>query len=249
MKRLIKTQAEVEELIHQLGFLPMFRNTLPGFSIEEMADPSLWFNPVEDGPWEWKGPIIRKQQCAYGKFFGGKACYVSMPLLADFLNVRRATARPSAETDEFGLSQAEILRMVEELESVRSDELKNALGLMRRRKRTASDLVDTLSVTLDTSDMSKGRSRVDKLLSDLMMLGRIVISDFEYLRSRSGKRYGWGLACYTTPEAFFGREAIDPQGRTPEESAAILLDRLMPAVISTTGKNVSPARVRGLFGI
>ena len=50
-----------------------------------MVDPRLWFSD-EEGPWEWKGPVIRNMNCAYGKLFNGKAGYVSLEWLPDFAN-------------------------------------------------------------------------------------------------------------------------------------------------------------------
>ena len=32
---LIRTERELEELVHTLGILPFFRNSIPGFSVEE----------------------------------------------------------------------------------------------------------------------------------------------------------------------------------------------------------------------
>lgn len=247
MKHTIQSQSDLENRIESLGFLPMFRNSIPGFSIEEMVDPNLWFNPDTDGPWEWKGPIVRSQRCAYGKFFGNKACYIARRLFPDFINVRRSTSTPSALTDEFGLSQRAVLEAVGQLDAVRSDELKKALGAIRPRKRTAFDPVDTMAIP--PACLAKSRTRIDKLLSELMMQTRIVISDFEYLHSRTGKPYGWGLACYSTPESFFGAEAIDCAGKTPAQSSAYLMNILTETVSSTIGKSVAPDRVRALFGI
>jgi len=62
----------LEELILQVGFLPFFRNEISGFSVEEHTPRKLWFSNHEDGPWEWKGPVIRNGNCAYGKFLTGK---------------------------------------------------------------------------------------------------------------------------------------------------------------------------------
>ena len=48
--------------------LPFFANSVEGFSVEEHIDRRLWFTGQE-GPWEWKGPLIREYGFAYGKFF------------------------------------------------------------------------------------------------------------------------------------------------------------------------------------
>jgi len=44
-------------------------NEIPGFSIEELCPPELWFADDVDGPWEWKGPVARSGKCLYGKLF------------------------------------------------------------------------------------------------------------------------------------------------------------------------------------
>ena len=67
----IKTIEDLENAVTELGFLPFFENSLPGFSIEEHVHPDIWFTGG-DGPWEWKGPVINELGCAYGKFFEKK---------------------------------------------------------------------------------------------------------------------------------------------------------------------------------
>ena len=76
---------ELAALIGEIGFLPFFPNRITGFSVAECTPSGLWFVDGVDGPWEWKGPVIRSLHCAYGKFFQGKAGYVSkewFPLLS-----------------------------------------------------------------------------------------------------------------------------------------------------------------------
>ena len=63
----ISDKGELQSRVSQLGFLPMFRCGIRGYSVYE-ATPHFWTDD-EDGPWEWKGPIIREGECAYGKFF------------------------------------------------------------------------------------------------------------------------------------------------------------------------------------
>ena len=49
----ISTIEDLEQAVEELGFLPYFANSIPGFSIEERVDPRVWFSG-EPGTWEWK---------------------------------------------------------------------------------------------------------------------------------------------------------------------------------------------------
>ncbi len=40
---IIKTKEDLIEAVHRVGFLPLFRNSIPGFSVEDHVDPSVWF--------------------------------------------------------------------------------------------------------------------------------------------------------------------------------------------------------------
>ena len=63
---MLRSSDDLEAKVIEIGFLPFFHNSVKGFSIQEMVDPRLWFSD-EEGPWEWKGPVIRNMNCAYGK--------------------------------------------------------------------------------------------------------------------------------------------------------------------------------------
>lgn len=84
----IKSEADLIKAVTKYGFLPYFRNSIEGFSIEEHIEPRYWFSD-EDGAWEWKGSVIQKTGCAYGKFFERKAVYISKEWFPDFANYRR----------------------------------------------------------------------------------------------------------------------------------------------------------------
>ena len=51
----IRGKEDLVRAVNHLGFLPFFRNSVEGFSIEEHVDPKIWFGDIE-GLWEWKGP-------------------------------------------------------------------------------------------------------------------------------------------------------------------------------------------------
>lgn len=61
----IYSHEALESLVLQLGFLPLFKNNIKGFSIEEHTPSKLWFSKEHDGPWEWKGPVAINGNCVY----------------------------------------------------------------------------------------------------------------------------------------------------------------------------------------
>ena len=195
---MLRSSDDLEAKVIEIGFLPFFHNSVKGFSIQEMVDPRLWFSD-EEGPWEWKGPVIRNMNCAYGKLFNGKAGYVSLEWLPDFANYRRAFH-----------------------ESLLSKELKDLCVLTVSRRRKTFDLIDAIEPVPAVKRNRRGS--LEPALTRLQMSTRIVIADFEYSISRSGELYGWGIARYTTPEALYGDDFLSAcEGRTPEES----YDRIM----------------------
>ena len=81
---------ELAERVNELGFLPLFRNEVRGFSAEELTWGQPWWSgdPEED-PWYWRESIARSGAVAYGKFFAGKAGFLSLDWLPVFANWRR----------------------------------------------------------------------------------------------------------------------------------------------------------------
>lgn len=191
------------------GILPFFPNNIPGLSVEEMCAPGLLFGGnYEEGCWEWKGPVVRKRESAYGKFFRKKAGFVSLELLPDFLNYRRSVY-PLKDGDYTEL----LLDIIRENDSLSSTELKRLI-FGNKKKRDRFDIPEynefpTLS--------GKGKS-LESPLQRLQMGGWIIISDFEYNMTKRGERYGWGVARYSTPEYIF-KDIIDWDiKRNPTES-------------------------------
>jgi hypothetical protein len=129
--RRIKTSGELSDYINKVGFLPLFKNSVKGFSVEELTAADSWWAgaPVED-PWEWREVIASEGRIAYGKLFGNRAGFVSKewyPYLASF----RRDGYDFDSRYEDGLASRrskniiDILMGVEELPS---NELKVAAG-------------------------------------------------------------------------------------------------------------------------
>lgn len=227
----IEHREQLERLIRQVGFMPFFKNGIDGFSIEEMTPPELLFgDDTSDGPWQWKGPIIADWESAYGKFFKGKAGYISLQWLPDFINWRRSIMPLSGYSDD----ARHIYEVLVAGESMLSKQLKTASGFTLSRKRR---LIDPENPDESCRNERNGMA-FDSLIAQLQMGTHVSIADFEYLVSRKGETYGWGVARYCTPEAMYPNlfpieESV--AHRTPTESREHIichLCRLMPDVDS-----------------
>ena len=203
---IIRTKADLIQAINEYGFLPFFENSIDGFSIEEHIAPDRWWHSDtgEWSAWEWKGPVIRETGCAYGKFFEKKACYVSprwFPLLADY---RRDGYDFDARYDD-GLAQYRDKLLYDLVEQ-------NAPVISKRLKQLGN--------------YKKGGNKgFDTIITRLQAQGYVIISDFVYMKDKYGNPYGWGVAEYSTPEAFMRGGFTDKvYSRSPEESYERLLE-------------------------
>lgn len=88
----VRTKRDLIDAVQTFGVMPLFANSIPGFSVEEHISPEVCFSDENEGVWEWKGPVIRESGCAYGKFFEKKAAFVSMDWFPDLANYRRDAA-------------------------------------------------------------------------------------------------------------------------------------------------------------
>ena len=197
---------DMERCALETGFLPFFTCGISGFSIEEMTPRELWFSDEVDGPWEWKGPVIREGHCAYGKIFNRKAGYVSLDWLPDLANYRRSI--PLARDEDVAALDEVVLQAIDAEGSATVKDLRRLLGFAKGRcRRKPYDLPEAVSMDV--------KIPLDPILVRLMMQLRIVISDFEYNVDRHGRQYGWGVARYAVPETLYGSLRVE---RTPEES-------------------------------
>ncbi len=219
----IDSPAALEAAVQELGFLPFFKNAVPGFSVAERTPPELWFAKDREGPWEWKGPVLRGGKCAYGKFFRGKAVYVSLDWLPDFVNWRRDGYDFDARCDD-GMASWHEKRLYETL---------SAAGSMRSR-----ELKETCGYGSD------GMRGFEQTATRLQMLTYLCIQDFEYDLDRRGQPYGWGVARFTTPEALYGRRFVrSAYRRAPEESLRRITAHLagvLPADEKTISRLIRP---------
>ena len=214
--REIYNQAQLMELIQEIGFLPLLYSGIRGFSAEEVVSPECRYVVFPDGGWDWplwkwKGPIVTDGDCVYGKFFAGKAGFISRTWWPDFCNYRRSQ-HPAPEE---GCIEDTILMTLQESGSLITRELRAACGFTG----------------------PKMRSRFDSYITRLQMATRIVTEDFVYPQDKHGHQYGWGWSLLTTPEQLFGHEACQCS-RTPEESFNRLFDHLRKLLPKATEQQI-----------
>lgn len=208
----IRNMDDLMDAVNQCGFLPFFANSIPGFSIEEHIEPKIWFTN-EDGPWEWKGPVIRNLGCVYGKFFEKKAAFISKEWFPDFANFRRDGYDFDARFDDELASYQDkrVFDLVDANAPILSKKLKE-LGNYRKG----------------------GNKGFDTIITRLQSQCYILVSDFVYLTDKKGQQYGWGVAEYSTPEAFLGDGFTKcVYDKSPEESyekVFMHLKKLLPGV-------------------
>lgn len=234
---MIDSPEDMQHLANEWGFLPFFADSISGFSIEENINPRWWFSDGslgdddEDaeegkdpmGAWDWKGRCIIEGDLAYGKFFHGKAGYISMEFFPDFINYRRSRYHLSAQEEK-------VLATLHENHSLLSAELRKLSGYERRHytHRESNPLLRAAQKAQPRIAPPRKKSGVESFetaISKLQMGGRALIADFEYRYDKQGRRYGWGVARYSTPEDFFGEERLHCD-RTPLESYAFLFKHL-----------------------
>ena len=221
---LLQSAGDIAALVNDVGFLPFFRNHIPGFSIEEHTPPERWFSDTLDGPWEWKGPVLRRSGGTYGKFFMNKAGFISRDWFYDFANYRRDGYDFDARYDD-GLAGHRDLLLIQALE-------KAGPALSKTLKREAG---------FGGKDGLKG---FDTVITRLQMQGYVLTADFEYMTDKLGRPYGWGVCRYATPEQLFGPDFGDRAYRcAPEVSYARLLEHLQKRL-----PDASEAALRRLLG-
>ena len=192
----IHSCAELMDYIQQVGFLPLLDSGIWGYSAEDVVDEDCRYVVFDDGGWDWplwkwKGPIVTEGNCVYGKFFAGKAGFVSREWWPDLCNYRRSQHPAPQE----GSIEEAILFTLSEQGSLITRELRAACGFTG----------------------PKMRSRFDGYITRLQMACRIITEDFVYPQDHHGREYGWGWSLLTIPEQLLGREACQCP-RTPQES-------------------------------
>lgn len=186
--RRVRTSAELLGVINRLGFLPLFRNSVPGFSVEEMTfGPDWWTGNEQIDPWEWRRVLAEGAQVAYGKFFDKKAGFISLAWLPVFAAWRRDGYDFDAlwEDEKASWRQKKIMDRFLEKDEWFSFDLKRKAGFG-----------------------PGGEKNFEGVATDLMMRTYLTVRDFRCRQNKQGAPYGWHVAVYATPESIWGWDAV-----------------------------------------
>ena len=186
------------EYINRVGFLPLFKNEIPGFSLEERTMAEYWWSddPVRD-PWRWRIVIAKRHDVLYGKFFAKKAGFISKKWLPIFANYRRDGYDFDAlfEDEKAPVKHKKIMdHFMENDAEIYSNELKKLAGFRKG-----------------------GETGFDGAITNLMMQTYLCNCDFRKRINRKGVEYGWDVAVYSSPEHIYGYDHVtscykeDPQ--------------------------------------
>ena len=78
------------QAIKEIGIIPFSKNSIPGWSIQEITDPDFWFTTSDQlGPWDWKVEAVR-EGIVYGKFVGRKSAFATEECFRHLMNWRRS---------------------------------------------------------------------------------------------------------------------------------------------------------------
>lgn len=184
----IRTYQELIRWIDEIGFLPLFKNEIEGFSAEEhVSDRFWWTGDPEQDPWVWRELIARTGEVAYGRFFNKKTGFISLKWLPYFANYRRDGYDFDARWDDelANIRCKKIMDVFESGEEYTGLELKRAAGFGKG-----------------------GEKNFDGIMAQLQMQTYLVVKDFRRKRNKKGTEYGMPVCVYAKPECLWGYDRI-----------------------------------------
>jgi len=207
MKEYIQNIEELEQYIYEIGFLPLFRNPIEGFSVEELTKREYWWtNDPEIDPWEWRVKLAQNENIAYGKFFKNKAGFISKEWFPKFANVRR---------DGY------------DFDSLYED------GYAKRRCKKIMDLFEQKDIISsiemrDSAGFGKGGEKnFNGILTELQMQTYLIVQEFHKKVSKKGKEYGMDIGYYAKPERKWGYDYVTSSyGENVKENEKEIQDNL-----------------------
>lgn len=210
----LKSADDLIGLICRTGFLPLFKNEIEGFSVEEhtLAD-HWWSGDEKNDPWEWRKEAAASGVIAYGKFFDKRSGFISKEWFPHFANYRRDGYDFDARWDDekATLRSKKIMDVFEKRDEMFSYEIKREAGFGK-----------------------DGEKNFEGTITDLMMQSYLVIHDFRQKINKNGIPYGWHVAVYSKPETVWGENLVTScYNFSPDNSFKMICDHIRSLYSST----------------
>ena len=241
--------------IRQIGIVPFVRNTVPGWSIQELTAPGCWFMDDDAegvlGPWDWKIEVIAEGDIAYGKFIRNKAAFATVEWYRHLMNWRRSQPKYRVVLGEksSGRSQMDqlyrhlspiLLSAIKELGAVEGSDVRKILT-----ERTTRQQRSQIKGCMEKYLLPEVKRPVADYLNQYLEMGTwTVVGDFRRVYRGPNLEYkGWQKSSITTPDELFraysesedepfwakfieARSESEMPDCTPEESRDAIIDKI-----------------------
>ena len=217
--RRIKSPEKAIERINEIGFLPLLSNEIDGFSLSDWTyAPDWWSDDPKTDPWIWREIMASSHEVAYGKFFHGRAGFISLEWLPVFANYRRDGYDFDALYDD---------------------------GKAKHKAKKIMDVFETQNhipsylVKQQAGFGKGGEKNYSGVLTELEMKLYLVSSDFQRKRNALGEEYGWPGEILATPEYLWGYDAVTSCYReAPQDSWQRIVSRIKEYFPEATKKQI-----------
>ena len=215
----IHTVEQLEEYINEIGFLPLFKNVIPGFSVEVRTAADYWWTGIrEHDPWEWREIIASRGNIAYGKFFNKKAGFISKAWFPYFANYRRDGYDFDAlwDDEKASIREKKIMDLFDEDTEEYSANVKKNAGFGKG-----------------------GEKNFDGVVTELQMKTYLCLRDFRQRKNKKGQPYGWPVAIYSMPEHLWGYDHVcSAYNEEPQESGNKIYEHMKDIYPVATDKDI-----------
>ena len=146
-----------------------------------------WSDDSLRDPWQWRKIIAGSKKVAYGRFFAGKAGFISLAWFPYFVNYRRDGYDFDAlwDDEKASIRQKKIMDLFEEEDELYSFEVKQKAGFGKG-----------------------GEKNFEGTITRLQMQTYLCIRDFRRKKNKAGREYGMDVAVYSKPEHIWGYESV-----------------------------------------